>query len=249
VPDRPVSRVPDGHDPELLLLALAAPRVEVPQNRAGLRNLQRPFADSIFAQLPGTGSCLVSHPTLRQSFPGARLGSDVTYLMLHGQHQDASLFQGETEDEAFVEAFGVDNVGPTPGAVVFTGCCWGALTVGSRAREYDQRAATAVRSSRDSIALAYLRSGANAFVGCTGAHYSPRFPPYNYGSGPLHQAFFDALLRKRLAPAEALLDAKKVFLEGMLRYQNPTDPGGPGAGVGAVERKLFAQFTCLGLGW
>lgn len=249
VADLPVSRIPDGHSGDLLLTALQASRPEALRVRAGLRNLLRPFAASIYDKLPGDRPCFISHPTERLSFPGNSLGADVTYLMLHGSYRDTSRFSGNTEDEEEVDAFGLENVKATPGAVVFTGCCWGALTVASRAREHDMRTIPVVRSTSDSIALAYLAQGANAFIGCTGAHYSPRVPPYNYASGPLHQYFFEALLNEALPPAKALWRAKQRYAAGMLTYPNPVDPAGPGAGTGAIERKLYAQFTCLGLGW
>lgn len=249
VADLPVSRIPDGHSGELLLTALQAARPEVLRVRAGLRNLLRPFAASIYDKLPGDEPCLVSHPTERRNFPGSSMGADVTYFMLHGSYRNAARFAGNTEDEEEVDAFGLENVRATPGAVVFTGCCWGALTVKSRAREHDMRTLPEVRSAGDSIGLAYLSQGANAFIGCTGAHYSPRVPPYNYASGPLHRYFFEALLDKALPPAKALWHAKQRYAAGMLTYPNPVDPAGPGAGTGAVERKLYAQFTCLGLGW
>jgi beta-lactamase superfamily II metal-dependent hydrolase len=250
VADIPVSRIPDGHDPELLMRALGAARQDKLQVRAGLRNLLRPFAEEIFSSLPGTAPCLVSSPTRRIGFPnGGSLGADVTYLMLHGSHLDTATFHGNTNNEDLIEAFGLENVGECGGAVVFTGACWGALTVRTRAKDHDTRTAPAVRTAKDSIALAYLNRGANAFIGCTGAHYSPRLPPYDYASGPLHRYFFEALLLDRLSPAMALWRAKQRYAEGMLSYPNPVDPGGPGAGAGAIERKLYAEFTCLGLGW
>ena len=151
--------------------------------------------------------------------------------------------------EAILGDLGENLIKASSGAVIFTGACWGALTVATRAREHDVRVVPVVRTEKDSIALAYLHGGANAFIGCTGAHYSPRFPPYNYASGPLHRFFFEALLQERLAPAKALWRAKRRYADGMLKYPNPVDPGGPGAGAGAIERKLYAEFTCLGLGW
>ena len=91
------------------------------------------------------------------------------------------------------------------------------------------------------MALSYLHAGARAFVGCTGTHYSPTVPPYNYFGGPMHTAFFRRLLAGS-GPAQALFDAKVEYASGL--------PHGQNSSVGrAIEFKIWKQFTCLGLGW
>jgi hypothetical protein len=89
--------------------------------------------------------------------------------------------------------------------------------------------------------LRFLAGGARAFVGCTGAHYSPREEPFGYFGGPFHQAFWRRIARGE-PPASALFETKRDYLEGIPhRRQDPL--------AVAIERKIWHQFTCLGLGW
>jgi beta-lactamase superfamily II metal-dependent hydrolase len=246
-PELPVSRIPDGRSAQLLQTALAAPLVQAPRSRAGLRNLKRPFAQEVFAGLPGAAPLLVSHPASPDTIAPEYFAADAIYIMLHGRATNARVFLGETEAEEPFDAFDRRNVRPCPGAVVFSGCCWGALIVETTAWTHDPRDGFAPRSPEASLALGFLNAGANAFVGCTGVHYSPRLDPYNYASGPLHKAFWQHLTGG-LQPAPALLEAKRTYRKGM-PYPNPIPGEDPGAAAVAVEKKLLAQFTCLGLGW
>lgn len=173
--------------------------------------------------------------------------AEAIYLMLHGRSSNGRIFLGATDDEELVEAFDTRNIRPCPGAVVFTGCCWGALIVETTAWTHEPGKGFAPRAPEASLALGFLAAGANAFVGCTGVHYSPRLKPYDYASGPLHRAFWKHLA-DGLQPAPALLAAKRSYLKGM-PYPNPIPGEDPGAAAAAVEKKLLAQFVCLGLGW
>lgn len=247
-PELPVSRIPDGRFAPLLRTALAATLVRPPKRRAGLRNLKRPFAEDIYSGLPGDAPLLISHPTTAQSIEQEYFASEAIYLMLHGRASNARMFLGATEEEELTEAFDLRNIRPCPGAVVFTGCCWGALIVETTAWSHNLGDGFAPRAPESSLALAFLNSGANAFVGCTGVHYSPRIAPYEYASGPLHRAFWKHLTTDGLRPAEALLAAKRTYLKGM-PYPNPIPGEDPGPAAAAVEKKLLCQFTCLGLGW
>jgi hypothetical protein len=91
-----------------------------------------------------------------------------------------------------------------------------------------------------SIALSLLKAGAQAFVGATGVHYSPGEEGGFFG-GPLHAAFWDEIRQGRPL-ALALFNARRNYLVDI--------PHGRSALWNlAVERKLYKQFTCLGLGW
>jgi len=61
------------------------------------------------------------------------------------------------------------------------------------------------------MALSCLQAGSLAFVGCTGAHYSPDGASGFFG-GPMHQAFWTQVLHGQKPPAEALFEAKRDFL-------------------------------------
>jgi hypothetical protein len=125
--------------------------------------------------------------------------------------------------------------------VVFTGCCWGALTVDQPAVRALEGVAPAPKVPTASIALTFLLNGATAFVGCTGAHYSPTEEPFAYFGGPMHEAFWRRL-HTPLPPAESLFQAKIDYLRGFPHGRDtPLQQ--------AIEYKILRQYTCLGLGW
>jgi beta-lactamase superfamily II metal-dependent hydrolase len=236
----PVSRVPDGKSARLVLAALQAGRRTRAERRSGVRNVARPFADLIYRQLPGAREMHVSKPSTFNQQPPPDLDADLIYFMLHGDYVDSSRFWGEGTQQNR-EAVNVSNVPDASGAVVFTGCCWGALTVDTPAGLVDPGRPFGQKTTGSSIALTFLAKGATAFVGCTGAHYSPNVPPYNFYGGPLHESFW----RRHNAgtpPAEALFEAKREYAAGIPHGQ-------PGLKSQAIENKILRQYTCLGLGW
>jgi hypothetical protein len=241
MPELPVSRIPDGRRSDVVFAALTA-RSFSPAQRFGVRNVHRPFAIDIFPGLPGSGDRLeVSERFTPEDVESGSLTGAV-YFMLHGSARDAARFWGETQGGAAFEALAVDNVpGEAGGSVVFTGCCWGALAMSPMAARARPDSPLRPRDPEASIAIAYLRAGALAFVGCTGSHYSPLLAPYDYFGKPMHEAFW-AAIRKGKPPAEALYLAKTEFARRMPHGR--TDPFSR-----AVEVKLLRQFTCLGLGW
>lgn len=234
----PISRVPDGHSAGLLFQTLSATG-STPSTASGVRNVNRPFADSVYEALSGRAALLVSEPILAADARG-RLGGDAVYLMLHGYWRDAKRLWGESAGE-FPEAFNLSSVSARPGGVAFSGACWGALIVDVQAMRYSSNVPLGSRGPAESIALAYLAGGSRAFVGCTGSHYSPSAPPYRSAGAPIHYSFF-TYLASGLAPAIALAQAKRDYVAAM-----PHTPDSPGAL--AIEHKLVWQFTCLGLGW
>ena len=237
VAELPVSRIPDGGSAKLVRNALASKPPLNSKTRQGLRNVQRPFADGVFDILSGNGGMLKSQPTIHTEVP--ELSHDYVYLMLHGSYADQTEFHGE-QTAGGVPAMRLENVPEVARAVVFTGCCWGALIVDKPA----VRAASEVaksRTSKDSIAMKFLASGARAFVGCTGVHYSPIQSPYDSFGGPMHESFWRHIVAGQ-PPAKALFEAKKEYALGM--FHGRTD-----AIEQAIEYKILRQFTCLGLGW
>jgi hypothetical protein len=118
--------------------------------------------------------------------------------------------------------------------------CWGG------ARRFhppanDRSGIVAPKSLESSMALSTLLGGAVAFVGCTGVHYSPSENGGFFG-GPMHRAFWQELIGGGRAPAEALFEARRQFLAAMPHGRViPLELG--------IERKIYKQFTCLGLGW
>lgn len=237
----PVSRIPDGRSAAVVLGALTAPddagRRPV---RKGIRNLFRPFADRVFRSLPGDGRMRRSSPTKADRLPRAALGGSHVYLVLHGLARDGRHFWGESK-RGHPVAIDVGDA-PRAGAVVLSGCCWGALAAHQTACDDVDGTAPSPRTTRSSVALASLRNGVRAFVGSTGVNYSPTRAPFDYFAGPLHAAFWRGLMAG-VSPSRALLEAKHAFALGMLHT------GRRGSVDEAIEFKTLRQYSCLGLGW
>lgn len=234
----PVSRIADGGSAQLVAAALSA-AAHTGKARFGIRNVRRPFASVVFRDLPGNQAILVSAPTHSSLIRPRDVGSDITYVMLHGDDSDARRFWGESAGGP-LEAFGVEQVPANFRGVVFAGCCWGALTTTRRALYFSPGQAAECRTVNDSIALRFVAAGAQAFVGCTGVHYSPGGNSTTSAGGPMHVAFFKRLLGGD-PPSRALFNAKRDCLA---LIPNDTDPEELG-----VSLKIIRQFTCLGLGW
>ncbi|MFC7700869.1 MBL fold metallo-hydrolase [Bradyrhizobium sp. GCM10028915] len=239
--DVPVSRIPDGHTARIVDVALTGNGGVSPSlSRFGLRNFVRPFADNVYTGLPGPETMLTSREVHSEAIVSGSLSAKLIYLMLHGSDTDASRFWGETQG-GMLEAMTVGNVPDPCGAVIFAGCCWGALTVRTRASVYRAGDPLQVVTPAQSIALSFLAGGASAFVGCTGAHYSPVEGNLDYFGAPMHSAFWRQIsLGKR--PAEALFQAKIDYIRGMPHGRTKIEEL-------AIENKILRQFTCLGLGW
>jgi beta-lactamase superfamily II metal-dependent hydrolase len=235
----PVSRIPDGQSANLVSTAIKASRPHY-TSRGGVRNSARPFAEQIWENLGGSEELLISEPTVPEGIRQEHFRVDQIYIMLHGHHNDTARFWGEAGGD-YIEAFNVANIPTLNGSVIFTGCCWGALTVNKIASRYSPDQPIAQKTPDSSVAMRFLANGANAFVGCTGAHYSPDVAPYNFFGGPMHAAFWSKLSAGE-APAQALLNAKADYIEEMPH-------GRRGLGARAIEFKILWQYTCLGLGW
>lgn len=235
----PHSRIPDARSAPLVRAALGAPAVTL-TNATAVRNYHRPFADRVYATIQRGVPMLVSEPT-RPGPPAHPMVGALVYLMLHGDYSRAHLFEGERADRSYLEAIDVSDIGPAVGAVVFAGCCWGALSVDTTAVEALAGRRPAPWPPERSMALTYLQQGARAFVGCTGVHYSPVNQPFYHYGEPMHHFFFEELQAGK-APAVALHDAKQRYVVGI--------PYGPrDLRSQAIEYKIWRQFTCLGIGW
>jgi hypothetical protein len=244
VSERPISRIPDARDSTLLLTALQAKAV-VPDNRFGVSNIERPFAKDIWRSVPGAASIKVSEKFLSANvMPGDTAGS-MQYFMLHGSESDATRFTGEFEGGGgSTRAFDIDKVPPKFAGVVFTGCCFGALTVSQKAI-VTRSGKPVPRVPERSIALSYLSAGANAFIGCTGSHYSGKNadPDSNYAAR-LHAHFWQLMPRLENAASMALFAARRAFGDDISRRASTMDS------LDVARRlKNRTQFTCLGLGW
>jgi hypothetical protein len=182
----------------------------------------------------------VSQPATFDQQPTISLDGERVYLMLHGDWVDGGRFWGEDTPNN-VEAVNTSNIPSSFQGVVFTGCCWGALTADTPASRVVPGRSYGQKTAESSMALAFLLRGATAFIGCTGAHYSPTEPPFRYFGGPMHEAFW-AFYDQGKSPAQALFEAKQQFAAEMPHGQSRPL-------LQAIEYKIWRQYTCLGLGW
>jgi beta-lactamase superfamily II metal-dependent hydrolase len=235
-PELPVSRIPDARLGSFFLSMLTNGSAG-PAGKFGVRNRERPFAEVIYATIPGDGPIQVSAPQAPEAGQRQLAGRQKVYFMLHGDYRDSTTFWGE-DDTGATPAFDVGSIPASGIGVAFSGCCWGALTVSEPAFLSSDRPTP--KMLERSIALSVLKAGACAFVGVTGVHYSPSQEGDFFG-GPLHAAFWreiDAGNR----PSQALFNARRTYLSQI--PHNRTALWNL-----AVERKLYKEFTCLGLGW
>ena len=240
-----VSRIPDAKAPDFVMRMLACGHSDN-SGGGGVRNLQRPYAATIYQGVPGEAAArlLVSEPT-RPGDPQLANGvltAPAVYLMLHGDDTQANQFWGETELHQCITAINVQDITADPCSVVFCGACWGALTVTQRAVNMPAEGLPAPRPVGASMALSFLNAGALAFVGCTGSHYSPEGNDITYYGAPMHQAFWK-YFSAGSSPADALFQAKTEYIKG-IPHRNTGDPVDT-----AREMKILREFTCLGLGW
>lgn len=244
IAELPVSRVADGRDAATFLAAMQAgspTRFE----RFGVRNVERPFADGVWGGISGSRPLNVSEKFLSKQVDPAHLDSSSHYFMLHGRHDDGTVFTGESRGGGNPIAFEIGSVPKTFSGLVFSGCCWGALTVEQRACDIGTAPVTP-RAPERSIAVSYLKAGANCFIGSTGAHYSgPDTDPDENLAYPLHEAFYKTLFAgSSLQGAAALFRARSDFSRYIAQGKGAWEP------IDYARRlKNRAQFTCLGLGW
>lgn len=240
--DLPISRVPDGRSPELVFMQLQASGRPRAKRRVGIRNSERPFADDVFRHVPGTGTMLLSAPANVEN-PPHLIDGDVVYLMLHGADLDGTVFYGQLGHGSPSDwpVVAMSTVPSVCGPLVFTGCCWGALITARPASQTPDGSPMASRTTDQSLALRILRSGATAFIGVTGTHYSPN-PPGTYHGGAMHHAFFRNY-QPGASPAQTLFAAKADFRANIPHGQEDD------AFMAAVDVKIYAEYTCLGLGW
>ncbi len=237
IPELPVSRIPDGHSASILAAGLAA-SAPATTSRFGIRNVKRPFADKVFVAVTPT-KLRISQPTRMTDVRPAEAASDLVYFMLHGDDTDTRRFWGETSTGT-LEAFSINQVPARFKGVVFAGCCWGALTATKKASDVTDGEVVTGRTPLESVAVRFVAAGAQAFIGCTGVHYSPPGNVVTSAGAPMHVAFFSRL-KSGEAPARALYNAKR---DCIAKLKAP-----PSAEERAIDLKVIRQFTCLGLGW
>lgn len=200
IPDIPVARIPDGWSLELVLAQLSPSNVPESGDFT-LANSKRPHADAVANQVFGTDRILLwSLPTLHEQVGPSQVDVRHSYFMLHGAAWDTTVWWGE--EEVYPVAFTVAEAESE--GVVLSGACYGTYTYN--------------RTPLDSIPLAFLHSGARAFVGATGITYSPLWTAGPDATGPMrhdavfHHAFLDAVSQGE-PPLAAFMEAKEQMAD------------------------------------
>lgn len=213
VPDLPLARMPDGGDFTLLTTQLSKAD---PPAKTGFSVAQplRPFAEYIADLFGGGDDVIWSPPHTDQDIDSEEVNAKYDYFMLHGAQSDTGTWWGENPEGGYPIAFTVDQAYSK--GVVLTGACHGAYILD--------------RTAEESIALQFLASGARAFVGTTGIHYSgrQRIPERH---GPVFHQLFVGKLVEGKPPLQAYFAAKQAFAD---HVQDPT------------SHKILHEFIYLG---
>jgi hypothetical protein len=225
MPDIPVTRIPDGNSLDLLVTQLSPSNLPETGDFT-VANTEWDFVEIVTSEVFGPGrSLLWSLPTRHNDIDPSRVNVRYNYFTLHGSNRDTTVWWGEGPD--YPEAFSVAEA--TSQGVVLTGACYGAYTFN--------------RTPENSITLAFLASGARAFVGNTGIGYYPVWieppdpprphPPTRWG------ALFEDTFLRALASGEAPLAA---FMEAKERMANMARSGN----ATAAELKLLSEHVYYG---
>lgn len=201
VPDIPVARIPDGNSLDLLVTQLSASTVPETGDFT-VANTEWDFVDIVTSEIFGPGRSLSwSLPTRYTDLDTSRVNVRYDYFTLHGAYQDTTVWWGE--GPVYPEAFSVAQADSR--GIVLTGACYGAYTFN--------------RTPENSITLAFLASGARAFVGNTGMGYYPVWveppdpprpmPPTRFGA--LFEDTFLSALASGEAPLAAFMEAKEAM--------------------------------------
>jgi hypothetical protein len=225
VPDIPVARIPDGNSLGLLVTQLSPSSVPETSDFT-VANTEWDFVEIVTSEIFGSGrSLLWSLPTTYTDVDASQVNVRYDYFTLHGSNRDTTAWFGESP--TYPAAFAVSKANSK--GVVLTGACYGAYTFG--------------RTPENSITLAFLASGARAFVGSTGISYYPIWlvPPDPYRPMPatrfgalLHDTFLSALAGGK-APLAAFMEAKEA-MANIAMSTNGTD----------MELKMVSEYVYYG---
>jgi hypothetical protein len=189
--DVPIARIPDGGSLDLLVKQLEGKCTPKP-GAFGLGNKNREYAGPIMDIFSDAGDVYWSAPMTSDDFSVSDVDVEHVYFILHGWDVDTSIWWGE--DSPWPVAF-TASLANSQG-VILSGACYGAYIIG--------------KTPANSISLRFLRSGAKAFVGSTGIHYSTLYTEIT-DYGPLfHKLFFEHLMTGK-TPSEAFFRAKRDY--------------------------------------
>jgi hypothetical protein len=249
-PELPISRIPfdDIHDISTAFIENQSKSIN---HSAGIFNVNRLYPYLVFQKnIRGNSNYFPSSLDFQNNSFGNIMYKDFylhknLYFVLHGNVSSNEFFGCRRNSTSTVSAIVLGNIpNELPKTVVFNAACWGALIVDTLARDVNKNSTIECRTAENSAALKFLQSGALAYVGSTGSHYSPieKYAECFCIGVPMHWYFWENI-QNGDPPAKALFNAKVKFASRI--------PHNPLLGiVGKVyELKILFEFTCLGLGW
>ncbi len=194
IPDLPVARLPDGGELDLLIIQLSAPHPPQ-EGDLTLSNSNWKSAAEV-AKLFGGEKILWSLPTIHTDLTLEIINAEFDFFLLHGDWQAADLWRGE--EPQYPIAFTTEEANSQ--GLVLTGSCYGAYILD--------------KSPQDSIALAFLKSGARAYIGSTGLTYFYG-ETLERGDYLMYNLIIQDLSRG-LSPLEAFSNAKRAYAQEVL---------------------------------
>jgi hypothetical protein len=190
--DVPIARIPDGRSLDLLIRQIEGKSVPK-QGAFGLANKERTYAGPIMDIFDDEHDIYWSPDYNSDAFSVGDVNVENVYFVLHGDMNDTSVWKGPEvdPDEDLPIAFKVSQAYSQ--GTILTGVCYGAYING--------------KTPADSICLRFLRSGAKAFIGCTGSHWSSAYNETT-NDGPLFHGIFFEYLMTGMKPSLAFYNAK-----------------------------------------
>lgn len=206
VPDIPIARIPDGNSLDMLVTQLSPSSVPAGGNFT-VANTEWRYTDLVTGQIFGPDRVLLwSLPTRHTDFDASQVNMRHTYFTLHGSPWMGTAWFGE--GDIYPVALTVAEANST--GIVLGSACFGARTFG--------------RTPDNSIPLAFLDSGARAFVGTRSTIWLPLGPDLLAREAALFQNAFWAAFTGGEAPLAAFMEAKEqLAAKARSRSATPTE--------------------------
>ena len=219
LPERIVSRIPDGGDIDFLHLLLQRLGKNLNKKRSfGMSaKVWKLASREVFRVLKGKKLYLSPPTTYRDVIlPGK---NTFFYFNLHGS-KDTPFWYGQ-EGENYPVAITPKNLEAINEGIVGTEACYGAYIID--------------KGIEESMSLSFLCKGVSSFVGSTTIAYGPFRPP-STEADLIIKLFFEEVLKGRPA-GKAFYNAKHRFFRKMIKEQGFLDED---------DQKTLLQFVLLG---
>jgi hypothetical protein len=241
LPELAVSRIPDGQSFDLMLAALTANYDPQLTFSIGLSSAEFLYPlEMLSLSMPNFSKhkfWFYENKPCSLPLPANLTGKNC-HIVLHGQSDLGFYFMGT--NRTFLD---VSDVQKSQLKIIHASSCWGGIIVNDTAYIASiGRAMLNERTSADAISLQFLQRGAIAFVGCTADNLAPTDTEHWFCFSAPFDFFFWKNIAIGLSPAQAVLDAKRLYALGIPYIPNDLL-------ACAKEMKILQSYTCLGLGW